>query len=112
MRSAGILLPGKGSRTGFDNPATVRVVAGSKIIVDRREKSPCLKAAVGTVILVKAAAPFIDVRWISKKKNVLFFRIGPPTVPPYWFCRRFGTVWAKKLPAFSASLRQNSNSVP
>jgi len=29
-----------------------------------------------------------------------------------WFCRRFGTVWAKKLPAFSASFRQNSNSVP
>src|ERR1041385_1922998 len=61
IRLEGILLPGNGSRTGFAEPGMVWVVAGSKISAESREKSPCLKAAVGTVMLVKAAAPFMDV---------------------------------------------------
>src|SRR5207253_2812838 len=71
-----MMLPGNGSRTGLLEPATLRVVSGSKIIVERREKLPCLKAGSGTVMLVKAAAPFMVVYCMSKKKNVLFFLIG------------------------------------
>src|SRR5215471_2070504 len=49
------------------------------------------------------------------KRKVLFFRIGPPSVPPYIFRRSSGVGWLgrrKKLRASTASLRRNSKAVP
>src|SRR5580704_4265809 len=48
----------------------------------------------------------------SRKKNVLFFRIGPPSEPPYWFRLNFSGEVAKKLFASSEVLRKNSNNEP
>jgi len=40
----------------------------------------------------------------------LFLRIGPPSVPPYWFRLKGGTLTAKKLRALSFSFLRNSKS--
>src|SRR5215831_7162832 len=46
------------------------------------------------------------------KKNSLSFLIGPPTLPPNWFCRNDGLTVSKKFRASSALLRRNSYADP
>src|SRR5262249_61955760 len=50
--------------------------------------------------------------WSEQKKNIFSLRLGPPGLPPYWFCLYGCTRVSKKLRASATSLRRNSNSVP
>src|SRR5215468_5133019 len=46
------------------------------------------------------------------KKNSLSFLIGPPRLPPNWFCLNDGLTVSKKFRASSALLRKNSYADP
>ncbi len=62
----------------------------------------------GTMVTVEMP---LDCRMASKsaKKNVRFFRMGPPTAPPNWLRLNGGILAAsKKFRASSALLRRNS----
>jgi hypothetical protein len=76
-RFAGIVLFGNGSLEYSD--CILLVVAGSKMAVENR---PLRCAEVGTV-LVRTTPVFSRAPCQSTKKNVLFFRSGPPRVKPY-----------------------------
>ena len=56
---------------------------GSLIVLVDAEKSPRRWAAVNTVGVVAPGALRSRVPWYDAKKNVLFFQMGPPNVPPY-----------------------------
>src|SRR3984957_2728950 len=74
-------------------------------------KSP-LRIAWGGTKPVKV----MPLRWYfcspSRKKKVLFLRIGPPREPPNWFRLNFSGEVAKKLLASSEVLRRNSKREP
>src|ERR1700730_4168860 len=78
------------------------LVNGGRITVD--------KEAVGSTPLT------CRVSWYEPKKNILSFFIGPPIVPPNWFCFRGGrgclAAFRKKALALKMSLRTNSQASP
>src|ERR1700722_19516349 len=81
------------------------------------EKLPGFRLSnkVGTV-LVEGFCPWTSRKnSASPKKKVRSFQMGPPRLPPNWFCRN--SVFGRCAPnwnafAFSASLRKNSYSEP
>ena len=77
-------------------PGNGRPVSGSTIDRDRKLKSPPRSCAVATTVC--RVTPRVS-RYPSydPKKKLLFcpeyrpgIEIGPPTVPPNWFCRSGG----------------------
>src|SRR3954468_11395792 len=85
MRSVGIVLLANGVRPV---PSALPVL-GSKTVVPVPLKLPARSAAVGTVRLADAARRRV-VRSQSAKKKSLFFTMGPPNIPPNWFCTFLG----------------------
>src|ERR1700688_3817634 len=86
--------------------------------VQSAEKSPVRSAVVKTVFCPAELGISKRWSWKSAKKKSLFFRIGPPTVPPNMFQRSLAlgsAGYAKlfdQLFAFSLSLRKNSQMSP
>src|SRR5450432_1134764 len=104
-------------------PGTVTVLPPTVTVpVTGLPKGSLVKSAKGCVALgriategtnpVKVSPRRCDFCSPSTKKKVLFFRIGPPIEPPYWFRLNFSGEVAKKLLASSEVLRRNSNSDP
>src|SRR5947207_14512454 len=79
----GMMLPGNGVLTK-PGPASLGTVnSGSLIAVLKLEKSPERKAGLGSDSTIVPAPEFCRVPCQLAKRNVLFFLIGPPSVPPY-----------------------------
>src|SRR2546430_2339794 len=105
-RFNGIVLFGKG----------LLLLFGSRITLG---KTPERMAAEGTVAVTTDGALRLLVLCQEKNRKVRSFPLysfgihtGPPSVPPNWLRRNGGTLEAKKLRAFSFSLRMNSYSDP
>lgn len=101
MREAGIWLPGKGC-----------FVKRSTSWRETEEKSPFRCAGVRTNVEFPVEMLRVCVPWYVPKKNSLSFTMGPPRLPPNWFRFSLSEEDAKKLRAFIAPLRRNSNIVP
>src|SRR5438552_1674448 len=85
IRLVGMVLLGKAVRPV---PSALPVL-GSKTVVPVPLKFPARIARVGTVRRAEAARRRV-VRSQSAKKKSLFFTMGPPNVPPNWFCTFLG----------------------
>jgi hypothetical protein len=75
-------------------------------------KSPASIAAVGTNASLSGGSERIVPFWYAPKKNSLFFAMGPPMVPPYWFRFSVSRFVAKAFRALNIPLRTNSKTFP
>src|ERR1044072_473988 len=119
IRSAGILLSVKAVRFVTLPPEKVPV-SGSKILIllVYAEKSPFLRAAVGTQMLLASNRGRESLMLsYEKKKKLLFFPfytfgilIGPPRVRPGRFEKLYGLPWPWALPKKSLAAQPPGSS--